>query len=143
MSARTPRPARVAPSSRRAAATGSTSSASSFVALTGPILPAHLTSANSGTIIHHMMTSSHDELVTQDSSPAVSINHLRVIRGKRPALHDFSVEIARGTITGLLGPSGCGKTTLIRSIVGTQIIASGTVAVLGHPAGSAKLRRRV
>ncbi len=32
---------------------------------------------------------------------------------------------------------------LMRSIVGTQIIASGTVTVLGHPAGSAPLRRRV
>lgn len=71
------------------------------------------------------------------------IEHLRVIRGKRPALHDFSVEIARGSITGLLGPSGCGKTTLIRCIVGTQIIAKGTVTVLGVQAGSAELRHRI
>ena len=77
------------------------------------------------------------------SEPAVSISHLRVIRGKRPALHDFSVEIAKGSITGLLGPSGCGKTTLIRCIVGSQITTSGTVTVLGEPAGSAALRRRV
>lgn len=90
-----------------------------------------------------MMTSSYDELVADRTEPAVRIEHLRVIRGKRPALHDFSVEIARGTITGLLGPSGCGKTTLMRAIVGTQIIGSGTVTVLGHPAGSAALRRRV
>ncbi len=77
------------------------------------------------------------------SEPAVSISHLRVVRGKRPALHDFTVEIAKGSITGLLGPSGCGKTTLIRCIVGTQITTSGTVTVLGKPAGSAALRRRV
>lgn len=87
-----------------------------------------------------MMTSSHDELI---SGVAVDIEHLRVVRGKRPALHDFSVRIGRGSITGLLGPSGCGKSTLIRSIVGTQIIASGSVTVLGRPAGSAALRRRV
>lgn len=66
-----------------------------------------------------------------------------MIRGKHVALHDFSVDIARGTITGLLGPSGCGKTTLMRCVVGTQIVASGTVTVLGHPAGSPALRRRV
>ncbi|HXA88429.1 MAG TPA: ABC transporter ATP-binding protein [Mycobacterium sp.] len=90
-----------------------------------------------------MMTSSRDELMPGGSEPAVSISHLRVIRGKRPALHDFSVEIAKGSITGLLGPSGCGKTTLIRCIVGTQITTSGTVTVLGEPAGSAALRRRV
>jgi ABC-2 type transport system ATP-binding protein len=31
----------------------------------------------------------------------------------------------------------------MRSIVGTQIVASGSVTVLGHPAGSAQLRHRV
>lgn len=90
-----------------------------------------------------MMKSSGDEFFSNQDESAVSIENLRVIRGKRTALHDFSVQIARGTITGLLGPSGCGKTTLIRSIVGTQIVASGTVTVLGHPAGSAALRRRI
>lgn len=86
-----------------------------------------------------MMTSSSDEL----TEAAISIQHLRVNRGKRLALQDVSVHIRRGSITGLLGPSGCGKTTLMRSIVGTQIVTSGTVTVLGHPAGSAALRRRV
>ena len=90
-----------------------------------------------------MMSSSSDELLSHGVEPVVSIVHLRVVRGKRPALHDFSVQIARGTITGLLGPSGCGKTTLMRCIVGTQIVTSGTVSVLGKPAGSTGLRRRV
>src|SRR3954462_132832 len=93
-----------------------------------------------------MMTSSHDELVTRRTEPAVRIEHLRVVRGKRTALHDFSVEISAGTITGLLGPSGCGKTTLMRSIVGTQIITGPSktaVTVLGPPVGSAALRRQV
>ena len=90
-----------------------------------------------------MMISSHDEFLRPASSPAVAIDHLRVVRGKRTVLHDLSVQIARGTITGLLGPSGCGKTTLIRAIVGTQIITSGEVEVLGGPAGSAALRHRV
>lgn len=89
-----------------------------------------------------MMTSSRDELNRHDGS-AVTIEHLTVIRGTRTALDDVSVQIARGTITGLLGPSGCGKSTLMRSIVGTQVIASGSVTVLGKPAGSADLRRRV
>jgi ABC-2 type transport system ATP-binding protein len=90
-----------------------------------------------------MMTSSHDELSGNGREAAVDVSHLRVIRGKRPALHDFSVRIARGSVTGLLGPSGCGKTTLIRCIVGTQLVASGTVRVLGLPAGSAALRHRI
>ncbi|MDT5217496.1 MAG: type transport system ATP-binding protein [Mycobacterium sp.] len=90
-----------------------------------------------------MMTSSHDELIPSDEEPAVAVDHLTVIRGDRMALADVTVRIAPGTITGVLGPSGCGKTTLIRSIVGTQLIASGTVTVLGLPAGSAELRHRV
>lgn len=90
-----------------------------------------------------MMSSSSDELLPAGPIPAVRIEKLRVVRGKHSALQDFSVQIGRGTITGLLGPSGCGKTTLIRCIVGTQIIGSGTVTVLGQPAGSTALRRRV
>jgi ABC-2 type transport system ATP-binding protein len=46
-------------------------------------------------------------------------------------------------ITGLLGPSGCGKTTLMRSIVGVQIVEGGAVTVLGHPAGSPPLRKQI
>ena len=90
-----------------------------------------------------MVSSSSDELLRDGAEPAVSIENLRVIRGKVPAVQDISVQIARGTITGLLGPSGSGKTTLMRCIVGTQILTGGSVTVLGHPAGSAPLRRRV
>ncbi len=89
-----------------------------------------------------MMTSSFDEFPAT-APPAVDIQGLHVVRGGRPAIRDVTVQIARGTITGLLGPSGCGKTTLMRCIVGTQIVASGSVTVLGHPAGSAPLRHRV
>ncbi|MFI9511129.1 ABC transporter ATP-binding protein [Nocardia sp. NPDC052566] len=76
-------------------------------------------------------------------SPAVDVRHLTVRRGGREVLHDVSLTIPRGSITGLLGPSGCGKTTLMRSIVGTQIVASGEIDALGLPAGSAELRRRI
>ncbi|CAM3651376.1 ABC transporter ATP-binding protein [Smaragdicoccus niigatensis] len=74
---------------------------------------------------------------------AIDIADLTVRRGKREVLHRLSASVEKGSITGLLGPSGCGKTTLMRSIVGTQIVASGTVTVLGQPAGSKDLRRRV
>jgi ABC-2 type transport system ATP-binding protein len=46
-------------------------------------------------------------------------------------------------VTGLLGPSGCGKTTLMRAIVGVQVVEAGNVIVLGEPAGSRDLRPRV
>jgi ABC-2 type transport system ATP-binding protein len=58
-------------------------------------------------------------------------------------LPGFSAAVGAGSVTGLLGPSGCGKTTLLRAIVGTQRIRSGTVTVLGLPAGCKELRSRV
>jgi ABC-2 type transport system ATP-binding protein len=58
-------------------------------------------------------------------------------------LHGLSARLEGGRVTGLLGPSGCGKTTLIRSIVGVQKLAGGTVRVLGAAAGTPALRRRV
>jgi ABC-2 type transport system ATP-binding protein len=74
---------------------------------------------------------------------AVEIDGLDVSRGGRPVLHGLAAKLEAGRVTGLLGPSGCGKTTLIRSIVGVQRIAAGSVRVLDLPAGSPALRRRV
>jgi ABC-2 type transport system ATP-binding protein len=74
---------------------------------------------------------------------AVDVRDLVVERGGRRVLHGLSFDVAPGRVTGLLGPSGCGKTTLMRALVGVQIVASGDVRVLGEPAGSAGLRARV
>lgn len=75
--------------------------------------------------------------------PAIAVENLKVVRGGNEVLKDLTLAIPRGRITGLLGPSGCGKTTLMRAIVGVQIVAGGTVTVLGHAAGSQALRRSV
>jgi ABC-type multidrug transport system ATPase subunit len=76
-------------------------------------------------------------------SYAVETDGLRVVRGGREVVHELTFSVPRGSVVGLLGPSGCGKTTLMRAVVGVQIIAGGTVTVLGHPAGDRALRRRV
>jgi ABC-2 type transport system ATP-binding protein len=69
------------------------------------------------------------------------VRGLTVVRD-RPVLDGLDVTIGSG-VTGLLGPSGCGKSTLLRAIVGVQQVAGGEVLVLGEPAGSAPLRRRI
>ncbi|MBA8954084.1 ABC transporter ATP-binding protein [Actinomadura namibiensis] len=74
---------------------------------------------------------------------ALDVRDLRVVRGGREVLHGVTFEVPRSSVIGLLGPSGCGKTTLMRALVGVQIVASGTVTVLGEPAGAPALRRRV
>jgi len=74
---------------------------------------------------------------------AIEIHDLRVVRGGNVVLPGLSADVAAGRVTGLLGPSGSGKSTLMRAIVGVQIVAGGSVRVLGEPAGSAPLRRRL
>ena len=74
--------------------------------------------------------------------PAVTATDLRVTRGHKEILHGLDLNLAPGTITGLLGPSGCGKTTLMRTVVGVQRY-SGQIEVLGHAPGAAAVRGRV
>jgi ABC-2 type transport system ATP-binding protein len=78
-----------------------------------------------------------------NSKSAIAIRDLRVARGGKEVLHGIDLDVRAGAVTGLLGPSGSGKTTLIRSIVGVQIVADGEVTVIGLPAGTPELRRRV
>jgi ABC-2 type transport system ATP-binding protein len=74
---------------------------------------------------------------------SLAIDTLVVTRGKREVLHGLTATIQPGSVTGLLGPSGSGKTTLMRCVVGVQKIRSGTVTVLGRPAGTASLRHEI
>jgi ABC-2 type transport system ATP-binding protein len=76
-------------------------------------------------------------------SSTISVRDLTVIRGGTTVLHELSLSVERGVVTGLLGPSGSGKSTLMRAIVGVQIVASGEATVLGLPAGSSGLHSRL
>ncbi|MEU8787323.1 ABC transporter ATP-binding protein [Streptomyces sp. NPDC048637] len=75
--------------------------------------------------------------------PAVHARGLTVVRGGRTVLDALAFDVPRGQVTGLLGPSGCGKSTLMRALVGTQAKVTGTLDVLGHPAGDPRLRPRI
>ncbi|HEX4976852.1 MAG TPA: ABC transporter ATP-binding protein [Nocardioides sp.] len=74
---------------------------------------------------------------------AVEVRDLDVVRGRSHAVRGVSLDVEPRAVTGLLGPSGCGKTTLMRSLVGVQVVRSGSVTVLGLPAGDARLRHRI
>jgi ABC-2 type transport system ATP-binding protein len=77
------------------------------------------------------------------NKPTIEVEALKVIRGKNLVIPGLDLTVPTGSVTGLLGPSGSGKTTLIRCIAGIQIVAAGSVTVLGAPAGSTINRQRV
>ncbi|HEX6249732.1 MAG TPA: ABC transporter ATP-binding protein [Nocardioidaceae bacterium] len=78
-----------------------------------------------------------------NNGPAVQVTDLHVVRGGVRAVDGISLTVSYGQVTGLLGPSGCGKTSLMRSVVGVQVVESGTVTLGGRPAGDPDLRHRV
>ena len=64
-------------------------------------------------------------------SAAIEVAHLIKLYKTTRAVDDFSFNIARGSITGLLGGNGAGKTTTIAMLMGLVTPTAGTVRVLG------------
>ena len=60
---------------------------------------------------------------------SIRIDGLDFSYGKRPILHDISVDIPDATLVNVLGPNGVGKSTLFRCILGLENGYEGTVLV--------------
>lgn len=63
-------------------------------------------------------------------------------RNGTTAITDVTFSLPRGTIAALVGINGSGKSTLFKAIMGFVPLASGSVSILGAPAGAA-LKRNV
>ncbi len=50
-----------------------------------------------------------------------------------PVLSDFTFEVPRGKIVGLLGPNGCGKSTLLKLVSGLLTLDAGIIEIDGEP----------
>src|SRR5512141_482283 len=61
--------------------------------------------------------------------------------GRFRAVDDLSFKVPKGIVFGLLGPNGAGKTTTIRMIMDITAPDSGSIRVLGAPAGRKSLAR--
>lgn len=94
-----------------------------------------------------MMNNQAEGVSAAPGPAAVHAHGLTVRRGTgrhpRTVVDDIAFDVPRGRITGLLGPSGCGKSTLMRAVVGSQAHVTGTLDVLGRPAGHPELRSRI
>lgn len=78
--------------------------------------------------------------MTAPTVPALSVRDLQVVyqtaRGPLAALRRVDLEIAAGTVMGVVGESGCGKSTLIGAVLGllapTASVAGGSIRLEGH-----------
>jgi zinc/manganese transport system ATP-binding protein len=78
---------------------------------------------------------------TQDQAaagaPAIELERASVQIARRPIWSDVSIRMERGEFVALLGANGSGKSTLLKVVLGALPLSSGTVSVLGRPAGAA------
>lgn len=70
----------------------------------------------------------------------LDLRGLRVTRGRRTVVRDLDLDIAPGTVVGLIGPNGSGKTTLLSAIGAGTSVDSG--AILCGGADLTRLRPR-
>jgi ABC-2 type transport system ATP-binding protein len=78
----------------------------------------------------------------EHAPPAVVMRGVGRTFGDFAAVTDVSLEVAEGTILGLIGPSGSGKTTVVRMLTGTLRPTSGELRVLGEEPGHFRRRTR-
>jgi ABC-type transport system involved in cytochrome bd biosynthesis fused ATPase/permease subunit len=71
------------------------------------------------------------------STPAISIQGVRVSFEERTLLSDFDLELRNGEKVTLAGRSGSGKTTLLRALLGFYTPALGELSVAGLPVDAA------
>lgn len=79
---------------------------------------------------------------------AIVVSDLTKVYGGKSALgtaavDNLSFSVKEGEIFGFIGPNGAGKTTTIKMLLGLLFPTSGTMEVLGMPAGEIEVKKRL
>jgi len=74
-----------------------------------------------------------DAVGLADLAPAIRVERLSKVFGKRVAVRELSFEVPQGVVCGFVGPNGAGKTTTIRMLLAMARPTSGHGFVLGQP----------
>ncbi|MDR2490397.1 MAG: ATP-binding cassette domain-containing protein [Spirochaetaceae bacterium] len=72
---------------------------------------------------------------------AIQASHVSAAYEKRRVLTDLTINVERGSLTGLCGPNGAGKSTFIKLCLGMIRPQSGCLTVLGKTPGQAGFRK--
>jgi ABC-2 type transport system ATP-binding protein len=73
----------------------------------------------------------------------IEIKNLVKQYGRIEALKGVTLDVQKGEIFGLLGQNGAGKTTMVKILLGITQESFGRASLLGEPAGTAGVRKRV
>jgi branched-chain amino acid transport system ATP-binding protein len=57
----------------------------------------------------------------------LSLNNISIHYGKAEAVHDVTMKVAKGSVTGLVGNNGAGKSTILKAISGLLKLSSGDI----------------
>jgi ABC-2 type transport system ATP-binding protein len=76
-------------------------------------------------------------------APVLRTSDLVKLYGTIEALKGVTLEVETGEVFGLLGQNGAGKTTLVKILLGITRATSGKAFLLGEPAGTTAIRKRV
>ena len=75
---------------------------------------------------HHLRAQAHDDSIV------IRVRGLENSFGEQVVHQDLDLDVKRGEILGVVGGSGTGKSVLMRSIIGLQQPAAGTIEVFGE-----------
>lgn len=79
-----------------------------------------------------------------NKSTVVSISGLKIYRGGRPVIDDFSLDLAQGDFVAIIGANGSGKTTILRAITGFIPFQTGQITLFQERSSDlCELRKRI